>query len=215
MALMEIDSFLTKFKNLWHAGYKASFNLKSENGKAIVTLTADLGYAPPPPAYRPPVQRPRHRGTAYQRRQERRRQAASTCSAAVEEESKQENISTVINVVPEVAGEATESVQNESEKVIAAEPTLESPDFECIFCDFRSNWHNGLKVHMARKHEKDKIEQLDGNDDLELDTDEKYHRTRHYWATGFLGSGYQNYLDANALLKEVNISEKDMEHEKA
>ena len=98
-----------------------------------------------------------------------------------------------MNVVPEVAGEATESVQNESEKVIAAEPTLESPDFECIFCDFRSNWQNGLKVHMARKHEKDIIEQLDGNDDLALETDKKYHRTSHYWATGFLGSGYQNY----------------------
>ena len=119
MALMEIDSFLTKFKNLWHAGYKASFDLKSENGKAIVTLTADLGYAPPPPAYRSPVQPPRHRGPAYQRRQERRRQAANTCSAAVEEQSEQENVSTVKKVVPEVAGEATESVQNESEKVIA------------------------------------------------------------------------------------------------
>ena len=95
MALMEIDSFLTKFKNLWHAGYKASFDLKSENGKAIVTLTADLGYAPPPPAFPPPVQLPRQRGPAYQRRQERRRQAANTCSATVEEQSEQENVSSV------------------------------------------------------------------------------------------------------------------------
>ena len=84
--------FLTKFKNLWHAGYKASFNLESKNGQATVTLKAELGFAPPPPPYHPHVQFPRHRGPAYQRRQEGRKQAASTCSVAVPTQSEKRKI---------------------------------------------------------------------------------------------------------------------------
>ena len=143
MALMEIDSFLTKFKNLWHAGYKASFNLESEKRHATVTLKAELGFAPPPHPYHHHVQLPKHRGPAYQRRQERRKQAASTCSVAVPTQSEKENISTGKKVEHEIAEEATESVQNELEKA-TDEPILECKNFQCVLCDFKSNWQNGL-----------------------------------------------------------------------
>ena len=68
---------------------------------------------------------------------------------------------------------------------------------------------------MARKHDNDVIEQLYGNNGLDENyTDEKYYRTRHYWETGYLGSGYQNFLDANDILEEVNSDKKEREHEK-
>ena len=46
------------------------------------------------------------------------------------------------------------------------EHILECPNFQCVLCDFKSNWENGLKVHMARKHDNNVIEQLYGNNDL-------------------------------------------------
>ena len=68
---------------------------------------------------------------------------------------------------------------------------------------------------MARKHDNDVIEQLDGNNNFDENyTDEMYYRTRHYWETSFLGSGYQNFLDANDILEEVIINKKEREHEK-
>ena len=48
MAFNEIDSFLVKFKHLWHAGVKASLNIEAEHGEASVTLKAGLGCIPPP-----------------------------------------------------------------------------------------------------------------------------------------------------------------------
>ena len=47
-------------------------------------------------------------------------------------------------------------------------------------CDFASNWANGLKLHITKKHTD--IEQVDGNnsycEDLE---DEDYLDTDNYW----------------------------------
>ena len=48
MAFNEIDSFLVKFKHLWHAGVKASLNIEAEHGEASVTLKAGLGCIPHP-----------------------------------------------------------------------------------------------------------------------------------------------------------------------
>ena len=81
----EIDSFILKFKNLQYAGLKATLTLEAENGKALVSLKAELGYLSPPPDHllptRPgytaaPIVARLHRSPSYFRRQERRRQAA-------------------------------------------------------------------------------------------------------------------------------------------
>ena len=40
--MSEIDSFIFKFKHLWKSGRSASLSLKSDAGKAQVTLLVDL-----------------------------------------------------------------------------------------------------------------------------------------------------------------------------
>ena len=44
----EVDSFVSKFKHLWHAGVKASLTIEAVNGQASVILSAGLGPIPPP-----------------------------------------------------------------------------------------------------------------------------------------------------------------------
>ena len=46
MTHYEVDSFLTKFKQLWIAGIEATLTIKSANGGATVALTAGLGPIP-------------------------------------------------------------------------------------------------------------------------------------------------------------------------
>ena len=65
MASKEIESFVSKFKNLQFAGFKALLPLEADNGEAFVTLKANLGCLTPPSFYhgyycdpRPPVCRP-------------------------------------------------------------------------------------------------------------------------------------------------------------
>ena len=43
----EIDSFICKFKILLLAGKKAHLDIQSENGKAVVNLTAEVDVHPP------------------------------------------------------------------------------------------------------------------------------------------------------------------------
>ena len=54
--------------------------------------------------------------------------------------------------------------------------------FLCEVCDFKSNWANGLAIHLTRKHAN--IEQLDGSNSIcensEKEKDEEYSRTVHY-----------------------------------
>ena len=48
MAEVELNSFITKFKYLCHAGFDASLNLSCAHGKATVTLQAEIGFMGPP-----------------------------------------------------------------------------------------------------------------------------------------------------------------------
>lgn len=231
MAHIEIDSFVQKFKNLWHAGLKASLNVDAENGEASVTLKADLGYIPPPfHVLRPHGQPPRpQRGPAYQRRQERRqaaRAAAGNAASHAEEvidivvsddashaeevsdalvgDNVNEELRESIPKAEEVREPSSQSKKNEAEKA--------QENFPCLLCDFKSNWENGLNIHMARKHTR--IEQIDGNIEDSFQ-DEEYEATKHYWETGRLGSVYQVFLDANEVIEKCELSEDEKEKEKA
>ena len=60
---------------------------------------------------------------------------------------------------------------------------------------------------MARKHST--IDQTEGNISLaindEIDDDEKYSGTKHYWTTGKLTTIYQSYLDAKDIIENSNL----------
>ena len=73
MAFTEIDSFVEKFKHLWHAGLKTTLNVEAENGQASVTLKAEIGFIPPP--FQVPRTVSLLKGPSYQRTQDRRRAA--------------------------------------------------------------------------------------------------------------------------------------------
>ena len=83
MALSEIDSFILKFKNLLHSGNTSNLTLRSEAGKAFITLTVEVDQHA-----RPSHLHLRSRnGPTRQRRRQRRaedREAAAKEAAAKE-----------------------------------------------------------------------------------------------------------------------------------
>ena len=138
MATVELDSFITKLKHLWHNGYKANFQVDISDGKAAVTLTADLGYIEPPPIS------PKNRGPACSRRQKRRRQEMEknkpiksevVCEETAEQADAEVNNVDAAQVVDVSIKEdltlkdATEKVVHES-NVILDEHTEEVDKFE-------------------------------------------------------------------------------------
>ena len=123
-----------------------------------------------------------------------------------------EEASTVAKETTEIqAGKAAEmedSVVN-SENRIGKSAEKAKTGFSCLMCDFRSNWENGLKIHMTRKH--CNIEQIDGNISVasdEVDDDKKYSETCHYWKTGKLGTIFQSFIDANDIIEKSNLEEE-------
>ena len=213
MAHTEADSFVLKFKNLWHAGVKATLTFQSDNGEAFVTLKAGLGSLPPPPnqAGHAHVHRGygRHRSPSYLRRQDRRRAAREAAEQNAPTQAEQvcvtenEANATIENIVEDVAHESSEIPMND-------EAEEAEKRFECILCDFNSNWENGIKIHMSRKH--GNIEQLDGNIEIEDENfiDEKYERTEHYWKKGWLGRFYHTFLDASKIIDECHGMPEDI-----
>ena len=107
MAKAEIDSFILKFKNLLLSGRNAMFVIKSNAGKAEVSLNVELGLVPPPPAHHQD-----HRSLDGPSRQRRRLSRAQARSGAAQAEE-------VIDVQVQTAAEAKESekdlVQTEPE----------------------------------------------------------------------------------------------------
>ena len=47
-----------------------------------------------------------------------------------------------------------------------------------------------------------------------LEIDEKYHRTRHYWERGWLGTSYQVFLDGTEIVEKSDLSEDEQGKEK-
>ena len=98
MAHFQVDSFVTKFKHLCHAGFKATLTITSSDGEASVVLTAGLGPIPPTQLQhdlRNHVQ-PRPRGPAYQRRQARRQAARTAEQASAEQASAEQPLQNVM-----------------------------------------------------------------------------------------------------------------------
>ena len=134
MAVSEIDTFYFKFKNLCVAGINATLTLHSEEGRAQVTLNADLGHLRPGVG---PKQQPHGRnGPSRVRRRARRaaaRQSADAVEASTEVVEKCAATQTseeVVNCEQQVVGEVkdtkvTEEVTDElcSDQVLNVRPS--------------------------------------------------------------------------------------------
>ena len=81
----EIESFISKFKTIANAGINASLIIKTEAGKATVTLTAEVDVAPTFSSLLP------HGGPARQRRRLRRAAACASAEVADAESAARES----------------------------------------------------------------------------------------------------------------------------
>ena len=113
-----------------------------------------------------------------------------------------------INISSNVQDESSKAVDVEDKMLLNTEETSDPTSFECEECDFKSNWNNGLKVHIARKH-RSLIPQYDGGHDDVIADDEFYEGSKHYWKTHYLGGAYQSYIDAIGFVENIDIEENE------
>ena len=242
----ELGTFIDKFSRLWKAGLDAHLDIESHAGHAWVGLRVRLGYEPGPPQHQPQsscVKKPRDAPSRKRCRDRRAAERAvqaqagnketievvSEAAQAGQEEPGQEtfddaddstgNVEHAIEgTLENVSGSDTSTEEVDSTEHNTNENDAEKVDdlFPCVICDFKSNWANGLSIHMTRKHPN--LEQLDGSNSVmeDLDVDEKYHSTKHYWEKGKLGKVYQTFLDANDIIESSDLNEecKQMERNK-
>ena len=120
MTHCEVDSFLTKFKQLWHAGIKATLIVKSTEVGATVELTAGLGAVPRPhhvPGYHSQPSR-QHRGASYYRRQERRQEARRQADRHAADQALEVRTADKAAEVSKVSDDSIETVQTTAEEVV-------------------------------------------------------------------------------------------------
>ena len=161
----EIDSFVQKFKNLWHAGRNASLCIKSVGGKAHVDLSVELGEASRTAAHH---FRSRN-GPARQRRRDRRAAAREEVaedtpsgSTAVEadpnvnnsvEDAAEEDATDEDAAEEAIAEKATaekaiaEEEVDIGKEITAAEAASDSCEFSCDLCDNKFKSARGLRTH--------------------------------------------------------------------
>ena len=90
-----LDSFITKFKDLWRTGSHAKLTVTTHAGKAWVNLNVGLGRFPTRPHGDPEQGVPQQVGNAKQRRRERRAQKKVSEAEQVEEATIAKNDSDV------------------------------------------------------------------------------------------------------------------------
>ena len=123
MEQYEIDSFISKFQNLCHAGRNANLTFTSKAGKAIVNLSVELGSLhPPAPIQRnqPPRNFPHHprNGPSHQRRRQKRAEARRvTAEEATHELSNEE--AEILELAEEAYRES--KVDKEASEIVAEE----------------------------------------------------------------------------------------------
>ena len=110
----ELDTFLQKFKQIWHEGLNAHLDVHSHNGQAWVSLRVQLGHAPGPLHHQlhphfPHTPKRTRKSPSRQRRRARRAAARQECA---EEEPNEETEDTVVN---ENLAEEANPYENENE----------------------------------------------------------------------------------------------------
>ena len=145
MAMTEIDSFIFKFKHLWKSGRSASLSIKSDAGKAQVTLHVDLDDAQLLPVQHPVRSR---NGPARQRRRTRRaaeREAAKASNTVTIHENENpitENVQNSVgkNHIENVSEKDTEENSSEANykiKICAATKCTDDDIIECFGINFK------------------------------------------------------------------------------
>ena len=149
MVQSELDSFYVKFKNLLRGEKDATLVLKSEAGKAVITLSVDLGHVLSEPGLQqhhprngPSRQRRRERRAAARQEQIAAEEVAISAAKALEEsnapksteEVEKIDASTSTTDVVEKTTDDEDSVEstNEDKKISAEEATVlvKEPKYE-------------------------------------------------------------------------------------
>ena len=155
MAMSEIDSFIYKFKHLWKSGRSASLSLKSDAGKAQVTLHVDLDDPQLLPVQHPVRSR---NGPARQRRRIRRaaeREASSEASKASNTDENSVDDDEVIiheneKSNTEKVSEENSSYANYEIKICAAKNCTDDDIIECFGNNFKQALNEvGVKDEMS------------------------------------------------------------------
>ena len=135
----ELDSFYLKFKNLLFAEKDATLTLKSEAGRAFITLSLDLGHVLSGEDHLP--LRGHRNGPARQRRREKRAEkhaAENAESKDVESTEKVKKPTTVETPDAEEAVETTTAVQAKTDLNNGNNTTetldKKDTDVEDVFC---------------------------------------------------------------------------------
>ena len=136
MVQSELDSFYVKFKHLLRAEKDATLTIKSEAGRAVITLSVDLGHVLSEPGHHQssghhPL-RPRN-GPSRQRRREKRAAAREQQEAVAVEEAEKESkeSESAVNVdQKDVETNTNDSVEKTDFAFVAEEVTANTDDEE-------------------------------------------------------------------------------------
>ena len=169
MEVTELDTFLQKFKQLWHSGHSAHLDLDSHAGHAWVGLRVRPGHAPGPLHQQLPKRRTRD-GPSRQRRrarraEDRKRQAEEANEEIVEDIA--ENATAGATQAEEaeapaaseqVAEEVADTINNDEAAVeevarnVVGKAAKPKSDFECELFDSSFKSSRGLRAHEGRAH---------------------------------------------------------------
>ena len=111
MAATELDTFVQKFYQLWHAGLNAHLDVKTHAGNAWVSLNLNLGPAPGPlgPQH-VNIHQPESCGGARLRRRRRRAAARRQAEVTVKNKAEKADLENVEVVTTALVKEVTDDV---------------------------------------------------------------------------------------------------------
>ena len=142
--LPQLNSFVSKFVNLWQYGCDASLHLETHAGKATIHLQVGLGYAPPPSD--PPPPHRRVPGPSCQRQTKKRTLAKAQAKEAKDKSDAEKAVQNEVaakaptdDVTAEDAVDATESESEVNDEFCPNEVYNKAEDirktpFRCHHC---------------------------------------------------------------------------------
>ena len=126
MPYSELDSFILKFKHLWHSGVNCHLDVHSHAGQAWANLNVQLGHAPGPlhhqlPPHFPTSPRSKNTPSRQRRRARRAAQRKEKAEEASKEVTEKENPRSKIDSEAENAQEISEDASSSDVVIDAAE----------------------------------------------------------------------------------------------